>query len=108
MKIYIDRQAAIDALGERPLVWTSDNDYALGERNQYDIDRIAIETVPSADVQPVQHGKWIKAQRKGIISYADGYAECNKCHEVSYLGWNDKYCRNCGARMDGEQDVHSK
>jgi len=54
----------------------------------------------SADVQPVRYGKWIKVQCKGITSYGDGFAECDKCHEVSWLGWNDKYCRNCGARMD--------
>ena len=35
------------------MVWTSDDDYSLGERNQYDIDRLAIETVPSADVVEV-------------------------------------------------------
>lgn len=43
----IYRQAALDALGERPMVWT-DDDYVLGARNQYDMDRLAIETVPSA------------------------------------------------------------
>ena len=46
----IDRQAALNALGERPTVWTDDDDYALGERNQYDMDRLAIETVPSAQL----------------------------------------------------------
>ena len=49
----ISRQAALNALGERPTVWTDDDDYALGERNQYDMDRLAIETVPSA-----QPDKW--------------------------------------------------
>ena len=44
----IDRQAALDALGERPVVWSDNDDYTLGERNQYDMDRLAIETVPSA------------------------------------------------------------
>ena len=50
----ISRQAALDALGERPIVWTDNNDYALGERNQYDMDWLAIETVPS--VQPTLYG----------------------------------------------------
>lgn len=44
----IDRQAALDALGERPVVWSDNDDYTLGERNQYDMDRLAIETVPPA------------------------------------------------------------
>ena len=44
----ISRQAALDALGERPVVWTDKIYYILGARNQYDMDRLAIETVPSA------------------------------------------------------------
>lgn len=47
MNDLIGRQVALNALGERPTVWTDDDDYALGERNQYDMDRRAIETVPS-------------------------------------------------------------
>ena len=50
----ISRQAAIDALGERPMVWV-ESDYELGARNQYDADVLALETVPSA--QPEQ--QWI-------------------------------------------------
>ena len=50
----ISRQAAIDALGERPMVWAG-SDYELGARNQYDADVLAIETVPSA--QPKTHDK---------------------------------------------------
>ncbi len=49
MSDLIDRQAAIDALGERPMVWTDNDSYSLGQRNQYDSDRLAIETVPSAE-----------------------------------------------------------
>lgn len=50
----ISRQEAIDALGERPMVWTG-SDYELGARNQYDADVLALETVPPA--QPEQ--QWI-------------------------------------------------
>ena len=50
----IHSQAAIDALGERPMVWV-ESDYELGARNQYDADVLALETVPS--VQPEQ--QWI-------------------------------------------------
>lgn len=99
MDDLISRQTIMNAFAE--YVRRSNNsDFAPVPRWNDAVE--IVENLPSADVQPVQHGKWIKAQRKGIISYADGYAECNKCHEVSYLGWNDKYCRNCGARMDGE------
>ena len=47
MDDLISRREAIDALGERPMVWTDDDQYALGERNQYDMNRLAIETLPS-------------------------------------------------------------
>lgn len=44
----IDRQAAIDALGEQPMVWT-DSDYELGRQNQYDSDVSAIQNVPTIE-----------------------------------------------------------
>ena len=44
----ISKQAALGALGERPVVWSDNDDYTLGARNQYDMDRLALETVPSA------------------------------------------------------------
>lgn len=49
----ISRKAAIDALGERPMVWDNGDDYSLGERNQYDMNKLAIETVPAVDAVPV-------------------------------------------------------
>lgn len=53
MEDLISRQAAIDALGERPLTWTG-GDYELGCRNQYDKDRLAIETVPTAQKEIIK------------------------------------------------------
>lgn len=47
MSDTIYRQAAIDALGERPLVWTN-SDYEVARENQWDTDKRAIENVPSA------------------------------------------------------------
>ena len=46
-KDLIERQATIEALGERPMV-LADSDYEIAQRNQYDMDKLAIETVPSA------------------------------------------------------------
>ena len=54
----IRRQAALDALGEPPVVlWEYMDDYSLGTRNQYDKDRLAIETVPSAQ-------RWIPCKER--------------------------------------------
>ena len=61
----ISRAAALDALGERPVVWSDNDDYTLGERNQYDMDRLAIETVPSVSFE--NHDE-IKSYSKDTIS----------------------------------------
>lgn len=53
MDDLIYRQAAIDALGERPMIWTG-GDYELGLANQYDADVLALETVPAA-----QQPNWV-------------------------------------------------
>ena len=48
MDDLISKQAAIAALGERPLTWVG-GDYELGRQNQFDSDLLAIQMVPSVD-----------------------------------------------------------
>ncbi len=54
------------------------------------------DTAPSADVQPVRHGKWVMTwhnlfrAKLPVCSYCDSYGV-----------YKTKYCPNCGARMDG-------
>lgn len=52
----IYRQAAIDALGDEPEVWTGKDEYAMGLNNQWHYDRNAIKAVPSA--QPTEASCW--------------------------------------------------
>lgn len=89
MSDLISRQAAIEALGEEPEVWT-DSDAEIAERNQWRMDVAAIEALPSAQPER-KRGKW----------GADG--ECPFC---GYLRqWDDdNFCANCGADMRGEHD----
>ena len=56
------------------------------------------------EVEPVVHGRWMEVPYVyiGLKRY-----ECSNCY--SDVFWNDriqhhkdKYCPNCGARMDGE------
>ena len=88
MNDLISRKAAIDALGERPIVWTDDDEYALGERNQYDIDRLAIETVPSAQSKRTCLNCGRTANNGGW--YADGRTRCPI--EEHYALPKDGYC----------------
>ena len=85
MNDLINRQAAIDALGDRPEVWT-DSDYEIAQRNQYDADRLAIETVPSAQ-------QWIPVTERSpdstqlvIVTLADGEV-CAEIYWGNRIGW---------------------
>lgn len=55
-----------------------------------------IEDVDDADVVPVVHGEW------EFISL-DGSLWCSRCKRMSGYGRKaeNKYCRNCGTKMDG-------
>ena len=57
MNDVIYRQAALDALGDEPEVWTGKDEYAQGLNNQWHYDRNAIKALPSTDAVPVE---WIK------------------------------------------------
>ena len=75
MSDLISRQAAIDALGEEPLVWHEDDAGEVAERNQWRRDVAAIKALPSA--QPKQ--QWISCSERlpehggrYLISVLDG------------------------------------
>ena len=85
MDEYIEREAAIAAIMSEP----PDAHYPHWYANK-------IESIPSADVAPVRHGRW------GI----DGvYVVCSVCNSLTLSPIvkqipTFKYCPNCGARMD--------
>jgi hypothetical protein len=63
----------------------------------------AIKEAPTADVAEVKHGEWI--YHVDDLFPADGTIECSVCHEEeSLLLYNNNYCPNCGAKMDGEKN----
>lgn len=70
-----------------------------------------VDDMPAADVQPVKHGQW-----KGYITsafygcddegepiYRDAnFNVCSECGRKTVV--KEKFCPNCGARMDGDRD----
>lgn len=91
MNDLISRQAAIDAIRA---FFDEFND------NEKSIEEL-ISEVPTVDT--VKHGKWVLPRDEGCVTYDErAYAECSICGKKTFLGWRNKYCRNCGARMDGE------
>ena len=88
MAEYIDRDEAIEALKKD----------IMGGLNYESI----LKRIPSADVQPVKHGRWIDGDCRCVT------AVCSNCNRLR-LGNGAKsamrlalYCEKCGARMDGE------
>lgn len=62
-----------------------------------------IEDAPTADVEEVKHGEWIKnqyiSQVLGIPVKKEFVFTCSLCgHDT--IG-KSNYCRECGAKMDG-------
>lgn len=58
---------------------------------------IALSKIPSADVAPVRHGRWIEDK---IQIHIEKTYHCSEC-ECQAWGEYEKtnYCPNCGAKM---------
>ena len=97
MTEYIDKSAAVRILEAK-----SDMEVCTDAQPYFMAAAKMIELLPSADVAPVIHARWIDNGRGG---YAHAYF-CGHC------GWIDghpiedrhKYCPNCGAKMDESED----
>lgn len=96
MDDLISRKAAIDALGEEPLVWNEDDAGEVAERNQWKLDVAAIKALPSAE----RHGKWLMID-KGHHFYDWECSICGGSGRADHL-----FCPNCGASMD-EEDTNA-
>lgn len=63
-----------------------------------------IEAAPTVDAVPVVHGRWV-----GAPLWGSGNCPCSECGS-QYIIYvyphgeiREKYCPNCGARMDGAE-----
>lgn len=95
MDDYISRQAAIDVLATMQGLCTSKT--ALVQNSKI---WQQIKDLPSADVQPVRHGHWLRTGRTN--AYGGFEVECSVCNDnvmITNIEY-EHYCRNCGARMD--------
>ena len=62
----------------------------------------AIKDAPTVDAVPVVHGRWLPENR--TMDYFWVCSVCKFPSEAHGAFKLYKYCPNCGARMDGEQD----
>lgn len=68
-------------------------------KNDFDRARakVMVMATPTADVVEVKRGKWLN------IIFTQRY-ECSLCGNEIYFG-KDKFCSECGAKMDGGRDT---
>lgn len=111
MAEYIEREAAIKCAEESYKMWCLTMSEAEGAREInkcYKMQELCkamgemFKIIPSADVAPAKHGKWIEYPRPH-------YFKCSECnHTVPYVKAvlidgkrKYNYCPGCGAKMGG-------
>ena len=87
MSDLIDRQAAVDALGDAHF-------------KNYGNAILVIKDLPSAE--PVRHGKWIDIDEMTYTWKVSCSCCGNERSMMSTQGNYPNYCEACGARMDEE------
>ena len=97
---YIKREYAVDAVVD---VYYNTPDIDLScEKFE-----AAILKIPSSDVAPVKHGRWIEYTKVIIPEPYNKWEQawkCSKCgFDDGFVAYN--YCPNYGAKMEGECDV---
>lgn len=92
MKEYIEREAAIQALGDEPEMWYERDPVEIQEQNDWNYYKHCIEAVPAADV--------VEVVRCKNCFYYKPFSECNNTGSTVKP---DDYC-SYGARMDKEDE----
>lgn len=106
MDNLISRQAALDALGEAPEVWT-DSPEEFAALSQWEMDVTAIKALPSAEPER-KTGKWITDTYGHIICSECGWCAprimtgCLCDRHLDYV--KSEFCWCCGADMRGGND----
>lgn len=67
-----------------------DSHYFTGELSLKE----TIDSVPSADVRPVRHGRWLIKTIRG-----DKRTVCSECLLETGTCYEENFCPNCGADM---------
>lgn len=100
MAEYIKREAILDLLKNKY------QDMSAMPASYYKGFQYALKTIekikPAADVAPVRHGRW---EWRGPCHDNNGkyWATCNACKKRQRLGDYERFCPNCGCKMDLEE-----
>ena len=100
MKEYIERAAALDICQKEYEERLRMADYC-GDTVVWNIGG-AIKSLPAADVAEVRHGKIIETIKDGKMNRV--FSCCGHDFTELTCWYLPKYCPNCGARMDKEDE----
>lgn len=101
MSDFIKREDAMELINKcvshtSPKAEAIDFDFRHGEINGLNWASDIIEAMPSADVAPVRHGRWVTTYQ-----YSFPVWECSECG--TQIGTaNFAFCPCCGAKMDDD------
>ena len=87
----------------------------VGKYDELETVLDSIDAIPTAEVEPVRHGKWLDVQETDLyvpdhkFTITKTTETCSKCKvRIGFTGPKeylfDSLCPNCGARMDGGAD----
>lgn len=88
MADYIEREAAFNTI-LKIVPKVDDDGYCWVIRGDA---AKAVDSIPSADVAPVRHGRLLNP---------NPYGECSSCGYLIDIRDSYNYCPNCGAKIDG-------
>lgn len=93
MSDLIERQAAIDTLGEKPLAWT-EGEYELGLQNQWQSDVDALKALPSAqpDLSEYSDKLWRAAYERGKKEAQADIVRCKDCKNSEHWYRDRRRC----------------
>ena len=91
MKEYIEKADAIN------LLWLFADESCASVVSDF-------EGLPAADVAEVRHRRWIRQPSEISGLDVEFCSECGQGMNERNQFWNAKYCPNCGARMDKEDE----
>lgn len=92
--IYADETTSKLARNAGHILHQENGEYSVG-RARGIMDAVdLINKLPTVDAAPVVHGHWIHDDEYDICSNCNNPIIMNRCSP-------DKWCKNCGAKMDG-------
>lgn len=103
MAEYIEREKAIEHI-ETHLPYRCSEDFIEGQKDCVE----QLKSLPASDVVEVVHGEWVHIKDCGGGKCSGHCSVCWTPQEAAFpsaLKEGFRYCRWCGAKMDGRKDV---